>query len=234
MAEDMTAYNSYISLRNFISRKKLPNTKLQLKWVMADEDIIDTIALKFWPKDGPKNHVLIEKFGEGNCSPRALAHLLLGNQSRYWEVHIRGTFVAVMKEDLFLQHDVLARECTAGINNRPASYAHYSGLITPEITELTPTSIRTVYRHVVMVNSRDYNFYGIWQFHHAAEAFNSPIGSIYPQKTNYILRSDMNRIILPISNVRDNKRPVHFMWSPLHETSVPHKVKYFVVAMVNN
>ena len=37
MGEDMTAYNSYISLRNFISRKKLPNTKLQLKWVMADD-----------------------------------------------------------------------------------------------------------------------------------------------------------------------------------------------------
>ena len=211
MGEDMTAYNSFISLRNFISRKKLPNTKLQLKWVMVDEDIIDTIALKFWPKNGPRNHVLIETFGEGNCGPRALAHLLLGNQSQYRELYIQGTFVAIMKEDLFLQHDVLTRECTAGTNNRPASCARYSGLITPEITELTPTSICTVYRCDVMANSHDYNFYGIWQFHHAAEAFNHPIGSIYPQKTNYILRSDMNRIILPISNIHDNKRPVHFM-----------------------
>ena len=119
-------------------------------------------------------------------------------------------------------------------DNRPASYAHYSGLITPEITELTPTSIGTVYRHDVMVNSHDYSFFGIWQFHHAVEAFNHPIGSIYPQKTNYILRSDMNRIILLINNIHDNKRSFHFMWSPLHETSDPLQVKHFVAAMVNN
>ena len=129
-----------------------------------------------------------------------------------------------MKEDLFLQHNVLTRECTEGTDNRPESYAHYSGFITPEIIELTPTSICTEYRHDVMANSCDYNFFGIWQFHHAAEAFNCPVG----------LRSDTNRIILPINNVHDNKRPVHFMWSPLHETSDPHQVKHFVVAMVNN
>ena len=73
-------------MRKFIERKNLPDAKVVMKFVMSDEDIIDTIALKFWPKDGPKNHVPIETFGEGNCGPRALAHALLGNQSRYWEV----------------------------------------------------------------------------------------------------------------------------------------------------
>ena len=138
---------------------------------MTNEDIIDTIALKFWPKDGPRNHVAIETFGEGNCGPRALAHLLLGDQSRYWEVRVRTTFTGIMQEPHFLQHNVLARATQNGTDNRPASYAHYSGLITPKITSLTQTSIRTVYQCDVMANSRDFNFFGIWQFHHTAEAF---------------------------------------------------------------
>ena len=87
----------------------------------------------------------IETFGEGNCGPRALAHALLGNQSRYWEVHVRVTFVAILKELRFLEHAVLSRGSQGGTNNRPGSYAHYSGDITPEITDLTPTSIHTVY-----------------------------------------------------------------------------------------
>ena len=85
-----------------------------------------------------------------------------------------------------------------------------------------------------MANSHDYNFYGIWQLHHAAEAFGQPIGSVYPQKSNHVLRSDMNRMILPIKDLNDSKRPVHFMWSPLHETSEPHRVLHFVAVMVIN
>ena len=88
LGEDMTAYYTFTAMKNFINRKKLPNANVLLKWVMAEEDIIDTIAFKFWPMDGPRNHVLIETFGEGNCGPRALAHLLLGNQSHYCEVRI--------------------------------------------------------------------------------------------------------------------------------------------------
>ena len=39
---------------------------------------------------------------------------------------------------------------------------------------------------------------------------------------------------LPIDPIHDMKRPVYFMWSPLHETSDPHNVKHFVTAMVHN
>ena len=234
MTHDMTAYQTFTSMYNFINRMKLPEAKLMLKFAMTPEDIIDTIAILFWPKDAPRNHVPIETFGEGNCGPRAMAHLLLGNQSRHWEVRVRFTFVAMTKEDLFTQHDVLARGSSGGTSNRAASYAHYSGHISPEITSLTPTSIKTVYRRDVMANSRNYNFIGIWQFHHAAEAFKRPIGVIYPRRTNRELRSDMNRIILPVDTSHDNKRPVHVMWTPLHANSKPHDVKHFVAAMVHN
>ena len=224
----MTAYYTFTTMKNFINRKKLPNANVLLKWVMAEADIMDTITLKFWPMDGPRNHVQIETSEEGNCGPRALAYLLLLGSGN------TRNLCAFMKEDQFLQNDVLTRGCIRRTQNRPASYAYYSGFITPEITQLTPESMQTVYRHDVMVNFCDYNLYGIWQFHHAAEAFGHPIGSIYQQQTNPILRSDMNRMILPIKDLNDNKRPVHFMWSPLHETSKLHRVLHFVAAMVNN
>ena len=71
----------------------------------------------------------------------------------------------------FIEHDVLSRGSQGGTADRPGSYAHYSGHITPELTDLTLTSIRTVYQRDVIANSQDYNFFGIWQFHHTAEAF---------------------------------------------------------------
>ena len=68
-----------------------------------------------------KNHVPIETFGEGNCGPRALAHALLGNQSRYWEVCVRVIFVTILKELHFVEHAVLSRGSQGGTANRPGS-----------------------------------------------------------------------------------------------------------------
>ena len=58
-----------------------------------------------------------------------------------------------------------------GSANRPASYALYSGLITPEITRLSEDSIRTVYQCDVIANLKKFTFMGVWQLHHTAEAF---------------------------------------------------------------
>ena len=79
-----------------------------------------------------------------------------------------------------------------GSANRPASYALYSGLITPKITRLSEDSIRTVYQRDVMANSKEFTFMGVWQLHHAAEAFKQPVRSVYPRHTNRDLRKDLN------------------------------------------
>ena len=55
LGDEMKAYcNNYTYMRKFIERKNLPDAKVVMKYVMIDDNIIDTIALKFWPKDGPK------------------------------------------------------------------------------------------------------------------------------------------------------------------------------------
>ena len=76
--------------------------------------------------------------------------------------------------------------------NRAASYANYSGMLTPEIMVLHEKAVRSIYERDVLSNRLEGAYMGIWQFHHAAEAFRHPIGSVYPRKTNQILRKDLN------------------------------------------
>ena len=153
--------------------------------------------------------------GDGNCGYRALAHVLLSDEGRYQEVWARMTFEAVLKEDSFHKLDILARGHLEGSKNRPAAYASYSGSLTPEITTLNEQSIRTVYHHDVIANARDFTFMGVWQLHHATEAFRCPIISVYPQYTNRKVQKDINKVVLPINSVHDNKQPVHIMSTPL-------------------
>ena len=89
----MSSYNTFLAMKNFMARKILLTAKINLKFQMTIDDIVDTIALVFWPKNGPKEHIPIETFGKGNCGPRAMAHLLFGSQSRYLEVHVHCSFL---------------------------------------------------------------------------------------------------------------------------------------------
>ena len=77
---------------------------------------------------------------------------------------------------------------------------------------------------------------GMWQFHHAAEVFGRPIKSVYPRKTNKILRKDMHRMVLPLNSSSDNKCPVYVMWTPISLTMKHANVKHFIALMkkVNN
>ena len=160
--------------------------------------------------------------------------MLLGDEGRNNEVHVHATFISVLRDNDFLDHDVLARTCPQGTQNRPHSYAHYSGMLTPEITQLNENAIRTVYQCDVMANRLDGSYMGIWQFHHISEAFKQPIGCVYPQRTNQTLHKDMNRIIVPISCVHNMKRPV--MWTPIHLDDHHSEVIHFVALLkkVNN
>ena len=193
----------------------LPTAKVCLKLVMETNDAIDEIAIHFFPKDGPKDVYPVQTTGDGNCLANALAHLLLGEERMNVEIRVRATFIAVLRDSDFLNHDVLARNCPDGTENRPCSYAHYSVMLTPEITHLNENSIRTLYQRDVMANRINFNYMGIWQIHHICEAYQRPVGCEYPWHTNKTLWKDMNRIIMPISCQHDMKRPVFIMWTPV-------------------
>ena len=95
------------------------------------------------------------------------------------------TFVAVLKANKFLNSLNLSRDWSEGTENRAANY---SGMISPEITVLHEKSVRPIYERDVLSNRLEGTYMGIWQFHHAAEAFCHTIGSVYLRKTNQILR----------------------------------------------
>ena len=202
---DLKTYCTFSALKQYISRTTLPEVHPIIKYLVEENDVVDSIAAKFFPRDGPKGYIPIETMGDGNCGYWALAHVLLSDEGRYQEVRARITFEAILKENSFLMHDILARGDLEGSENRPAAYASYSGLLTPEITRLNEQSIRTVFHCDVIANARDFTFMGVWQIHHAAEAFRRPIESVYPWHTNKEIRKDINRVVLPINPMHDIK-----------------------------
>ena len=171
VVKEMKMYNNYSTLRHYVMRTTLPSAKVRLKSVMEKYDVIDEIAMHFYPKNGPKDCYPIKTKADGSCLANALAHLLLGDEGRNYEIRVGATFTAVLRDNDFLDHNVIARMYLNGTENRPHSYAHYLGMLMPEITHLNENSIRTVYQHDVMANRLDGNYMGIWQFHHIAKAF---------------------------------------------------------------
>ena len=231
--KDMKTYTTFNSLKQYVSRTWLPEVSPDIKYILDDDDIIDTIAQHFYPrKDGPKGYMSVETYGDGNCGYRALAHVLLSDESWHREVRVWITFIGVLKAESFLSHQVITRGVMGGSANRPASYALYSGLITPKITRLSEDFIRTVYQRDIMANAKEFTFMGVWQLHHTAEAFKQPVRSVYPQHTNRDLREDLNRIILPLTTGHDLKCPVYIMWTPLSTDHAHSNVKHFVALLV--
>ena len=136
-----------------------------------------------------------------------------------------------MKANEFVNSLNLSRGCSEGTENRAASYANYSGMLSPEITVLHEKAIRSIYEHDVLSSRLNGTYMGMWQFHHASEVYGRPIGSVYLRKTNKILRKDMHRMVLPLNSSNDNKRPVYVMWTPISLTTKHADVKHFIALM---
>ena len=152
------------------------------------------------------------------------------------EAHLRYMEKCTTKHKVAEKTFNLSRGCSEGTENRAASYANYSGMLSPEITVLHEKAIRSVYERDVLRNQLNGAYMGMWQFHHAAEVFGRPIASVYLRKTNKILRKDMHRMVLPLNSSNDNKCPVYVMWTPISLTMKHADVKHFVALMkkVNN
>ena len=159
----MKEYTMFNALKRYVQRTRLPDVLPIVKYMVDEYDIVDTIAKHFFPdKDGPSNYLPVETIGDGNCGYRALAHVLLSDQNRHHEVRVRITFEAIINEESFLQHAILARGSSVGSKDRPASYAAYSGFLTPEIMVLNEHSICKIYQREVLANSKQFTYMGVW------------------------------------------------------------------------
>ena len=77
---------------------------------------------------------------------------MLCNENRHKEVHVRITFVTVLKANEFVKSLNFSRGFSEGTENRAASYANYSGMLSPEITVLHEKAIRSIYKCNVLSN----------------------------------------------------------------------------------
>ena len=78
---DLKTYCTFSALKQYIFRTTLPEVHPIIKFLVEENDVVDSIAAEFFPRDGPKGYIPIEMMGDGNCGYRALAHVLLSDKS---------------------------------------------------------------------------------------------------------------------------------------------------------
>ena len=212
-------------------KKRLPAPVTSIKERFTDADTVDETARFFYPPDGPQGYFPIVTGSDGNCLPRALSHLLFGNEDHHYEVRCRIIEAGVLHEDDFIVHQMITRGVTNGSKNRPRQYATYSPRLLLKHRRLNSDKFRDVYQAEIMGITKNEEYMGIWQLHQAAEAFCRPRGSVFPYPANLKLREDLNRIVLPLSPIFNSKAPVHVQWTPLRKTHHASDVKHFVCLM---
>ena len=77
---DLKTYCTFSALKQYISQTTLPEVRPIIKYLVEENDVVDSIAAEFFPRDGPKGCIPIEMMGDGNCGYRALAHVLLSDK----------------------------------------------------------------------------------------------------------------------------------------------------------
>ena len=131
----------------------------------------------------------------------------------------------------FIMHEMLTWGVTKDSHNQKQQYMTYSPQLQPKHWRLDRDKILDVYERELIALTKNFEFMGIWQIHQAAEAFQRPIGSVFPYPVNISLQADLNRIILPLNATFDNKQPVHVQWTPLHKDRHASNVKHFISLM---
>ena len=66
---------TYIELKQKITLNPLPPPIVTIKRAIEEDDLIDSVAMKFYASDGPTQKFPIETYGDGNCFSQALSHL---------------------------------------------------------------------------------------------------------------------------------------------------------------
>lgn len=230
--KEINSARDYEALTSIVQRNvsTVPPLVLKMKRTMCRSDVIDEVGQKFYPRDGPPSLVPIENQGDGNCFPRALAHLFLSDQEEHLEVRLRIIFEGVMNPKLYVSDAYLSRGLPESSSKGVASsYCLYSGFANRRY--LSEADIMNIYKREMLTVRKTGTEMGLWEFHIATQVFSRPIGTVYPEQTNPYVRKHTNRIILPLRECLDILEPVFVMWTPLNLRDKAFQVKHFVPLM---
>ena len=183
---------------------------------------VDTSAENLMPSDFIRRSAFVPVAveGDGNCLARVGSVFAYKNQLHHCEIRARIVMELVLHKSLYLNPSHLRKgtSCNDKQSSKlPFSYAMYSDLYTPG-TKLTLEIIETIYQQEVMNVTKPKVYLGIWQIFALSSVLGRPLLSVYPERGNPNVRSDLNRTIIP----REEKysEPAAIMWTSTRDDMV--------------
>ena len=187
---------------------------------------LDTDALKYKPSDAPKGYYPVQVFGNGNCSPRALA-IAIGKdpEEEHWPLWKRMCWEGVQNKPCYLNNEYLS----CGITNLPVRstlpimYAQFSeytrnfgcvdGETRAERINRWSKIAEQVYEAEVFASHKKNEYMGVWQILQATNCIYRPICIVYPEMFTNNFRRHLNRTFFPFNETEREREPIYIMWT---------------------
>ena len=145
-------------------------------------DIVNAVAQKEIPPDGPTMLKAVFTQGDGNCLCQSVNKANYNHDGRHVELCVRMVMEGIENIDYYLSDECL--ECgasyTHGNADFPTVFATFSDFYTSG-QRLTKETIR--YNYIMEIHSccRIGSYMGLWQLAQAASVIRKPIHTIYPE-----------------------------------------------------
>ncbi|XP_048243037.1 uncharacterized protein LOC125375972 [Haliotis rufescens] len=160
----------------------------------VDMNVIDEM-----PSDFPGTDILypVRVSADGNCLPHCGSVFAFGNENHVFEIRARIITEQVLNKNLYLSNDYMCQGITPpSSRSLPKQFAMYSDHFIPGI-ELTSSTIETIYENEILAITKPGSYMGIWQMFALSTILKTKLYSVYPNKGNKQVRSDLHRQISP-------------------------------------
>ena len=138
--------------------------------------MIDKVAQKEIPPDGPRHLKAIQTYGDGNCLCHALSRAKYNTDEHHIEIQARILIEGVIHREKYLSDDCLERG--ASILHRhadlPTVFTTFSEFYNPG-QRISTETIACIYCLELHSCARLGSYMGIWQLAQAALALQTPI-----------------------------------------------------------
>ena len=195
-----------------------PRVTTEFSWQV---DVIDTVAQKEIPHDGPTHLTAIRTLGDGNCLCRALSRAFYNNDSKHIELRARIVLEGITNMNDYLNDDCLERGASYIHSNAelPTVFATFSEFYTPG-QKLTEDTVNSIYCLEIHSCARMGTYMGLWQLAQASSVLGIPLHTIYPVRGD--IGQDFHRIFFPVEYpASSDDIPIVIMWTGLRTGSVP-------------
>ena len=185
-------------------------------------DVIDDVAKKEIPLDGPIHLIPVKTYGDGNCLCRAISKAYFDDDSHHLEMRARIVIEGIINKKHYISDDCLERGATYIHSNAdlPTVFTSFSEYYTPG-QRVTDETISYIYSKEIQSCSHPSSYMGLWQLAQISSVLGIPVHTIYPHRESS-LRNDFHRIFFPIHYPpTGDDDPLVIMWTGIRRGGVP-------------